>query len=168
MPRQWLTSFAFVNFILATKCRQNAGIAFEFWRPRSLVSGQLGKWINTKCKTKLKDLCELSSIDRRLGGGGGGGEGRQSLATTYLAQQIQCLFHAHHQQIKTIQLLQQHHTDGRHAHLHLLAYAPCLEGGWKLFQYARSHLVDELIPTDAARALACMSLGEGLVQGKWS
>lgn len=66
MPRQWLTSFAFVNFILATKCSQNQG-SHSNWRPRTFL-GHRPTWQmdkHTKCKTKLKDLCELSSIDRR-------------------------------------------------------------------------------------------------------
>lgn len=37
---------------------------------------------------------------------------RQSLASTHLAQQLERLLHAHHEEIKAIQLLQQHHTGG--------------------------------------------------------
>lgn len=71
----------------------------------------------------------------------------------YLAEQLQRLLDAHHQQIKAVQLLQQDHAGGRQAHLDLLANAPRLEGGRQLLQYPGGHRVDEVVAADAARAL---------------
>lgn len=164
MPRQWLTSFAFANFILATKCSQNQG-SHSNWRPRTFL-GHRPTWQMDKHKMQNKAegfmwavvdwqaTTTTTTTRMRMKRRMGTRQTRQSLASTHLAKQLERLLHAHHEEIKTIQLLQQHHTGGRHAHRHHLPYTPSLEGGREFFQYTRSHLVDKLIPTDAARALA--------------
>lgn len=76
---------------------------------------------------------------------------------SYLPQQLQRLLDAHHQNIKPIQLLQQHYAGGWQTHLDLLSDAPRLEGGRKFFQYSSSHKVDEVIPADTARTLTWVS-----------
>lgn len=52
MPRQWLTSFAFANFILATKCSQNQG-SHSNWRPRTFL-GHRPTWQMDKHKMQNK------------------------------------------------------------------------------------------------------------------